>query len=1080
MRKLTKTVLRTSYLASALFLISCGGNTETTMQKSNLAPAAPQISNPIKIDGRRADYAITLKDGVIELQRQSGAGSIIVLPATSAIQFSDFRVNLLIAKTANGVQTAQLESIIELYIAFLNRLPDADGLAYWIAQVKAGMTLEQLADSFYHASVFYSSLTGYSSTTSDADFVKIIYKNVLGRTGNLAPPDADVNYWAEQLRTGQSSRGKLLNTMLNSARTFTGDPKWGWVPLLLENKVKVGMHFAVEQGLNYISPEESIVKTMAIVSKITPQDIKLAMASYDTLDPNFSLTDPSNRPTPPLSVAGYPQTVLIGSLVTLDGNDSYSPSGKSLNFTWQFDSKPVASVAKLNDTKSSTPSFIPDVVGTYTIQLVVSDKTGGTASSLVSIHAEAENSISYRGQRNYTTWSNYTDTFHLWEGKKTILRSKKTLSSLDTQTIVNNLDYCFSLYQRYGQINWPTIWESEFPNKGQLSIVPDNTTCGAGCGAGGRAEMTVTTFESSRGNRRDIDPYAWWVGVYEYGRQGGRAFPIYQKLDHFKGDSTEPGGRLTSAFPEFIWQICLGDLGMSQELIQQRGQFSSVKYRTGFLASGQSYIQAIEPEFNDRIIPGSSPEVWPSQLESAVLYYLRKNFGEPFIDTFFKKSMNTNNPKNAQESACNIMAIARAADYSKRDEIKNYLVTQWRFPDNCADLPNSAPEAFAGSPQYVLTGAKVLLDGSRSSDANSDQLSYQWSITSRPTDSTAILDDPNSMKPSFSADKAGSYQISLSVNDGRSTSNASIVTVIASVTNPVIYRGQRSYTTWGSSSGTYTGSFHVWEGKKIILRSQQQFDSSEIQTIVSNLDQCFGLYQQYGQTTWPLITDNEFGAKGQLSLVPENTTCGAGCGAGGRAEVTLSAFGAARGNQPNIDAYGWWLGIYEFGRQGGRAFPIFQKLDHFHAGTNIPGERLTSAFPEFIWHRCLRDLGYSQEQLLRRGPYASKKYREGYLASNQSYLQAIAPAIEDRIIEGSQPSTYPRNMITSLLFYLNETFGDAFIDSFFKRVMTKPDATNPRISACNIMSSAKEALPQRSKEVQDYLVREWRLPDDCP
>ena len=51
---------------------------------------------------------------------------------------------------------------------------------------------------------------------SNADFVKVVYKNVLGRSGTTAPPEADVTYWANQIATGADTRGSLINTMLGS------------------------------------------------------------------------------------------------------------------------------------------------------------------------------------------------------------------------------------------------------------------------------------------------------------------------------------------------------------------------------------------------------------------------------------------------------------------------------------------------------------------------------------------------------------------------------------------------------------------------------------------------------------------------------------------------------------------------------------------------------------------------------------------------------------------------------------------------------------------------------------------------
>ncbi len=94
-----------------------------------------------------------------------------------------------------------------------------------------------------------------------------------------------------------------------------------------------------------------------------------------------------------------------------------------------------------------------------------------------------------------------------------------------------------------------------------------------------------------------------------------------------------------------------------------------------------------------------------------------------------------------------------------------------------ATVGNAAPVANAGRAQSVLSGSVVALDGSASTDANGDALSYAWSITARPAGSSAALSNPTASRPSFPADAAGSFVVQLIVNDGR-TNSAAAVTVI--------------------------------------------------------------------------------------------------------------------------------------------------------------------------------------------------------------------------------------------------------------------------------------------------------------
>ncbi len=90
---------------------------------------------------------------------------------------------------------------------------------------------------------------------------------------------------------------------------------------------------------------------------------------------------------------------------------------------------------------------------------------------------------------------------------------------------------------------------------------------------------------------------------------------------------------------------------------------------------------------------------------------------------------------------------------------------------------NVSPVADPGSSLAVIVGETVYLDGSNSYDVNHDQLTYSWSIVSRPDGSLAELSDPSSVQTSFAADEVGTFVVSLVVYDGFVYSDPANVTI---------------------------------------------------------------------------------------------------------------------------------------------------------------------------------------------------------------------------------------------------------------------------------------------------------------
>jgi len=105
----------------------------------------------------------------------------------------------------------------------------------------------------------------------------------------------------------------------------------------------------------------------------------LGYAVYGLLAPN----------QPPVAEAGGNRSAALGEEAYLDGSASTDPDGHPLRYRWTLLGKPPGSAATLSSAETALSRFVPDQPGTYTAQLVVTDRIAESQPDTVSIQVAA-------------------------------------------------------------------------------------------------------------------------------------------------------------------------------------------------------------------------------------------------------------------------------------------------------------------------------------------------------------------------------------------------------------------------------------------------------------------------------------------------------------------------------------------------------------------------------------------------------------------------------------------------------------------------------------------------------------------
>jgi hypothetical protein len=120
---------------------------------------------------------------------------------------------LIVSLLPTDLTTLDDARLVRLYLAYFNRPPDPSGFAYWQRQLDAGKGLINAAKKFAESSEFK---TKYG-TLSNADFIELVYQNVLGR----ASDSTGKQFWLTRLDNKTKNRGDVMINFSESSENVT-------------------------------------------------------------------------------------------------------------------------------------------------------------------------------------------------------------------------------------------------------------------------------------------------------------------------------------------------------------------------------------------------------------------------------------------------------------------------------------------------------------------------------------------------------------------------------------------------------------------------------------------------------------------------------------------------------------------------------------------------------------------------------------------------------------------------------------------------------------------------------------------
>lgn len=473
--------------------------------------------------------------------------------------------------------------------------------------------------------------------------------------------------------------------------------------------------------------------------------------------------------TPPVANAGPDQGAKVGDVITLNGSASSDADGDQMLFIWSFRARPTGSAAALSNPNAVAPRFTVDKQGTYVVELKTFDGRATSAADTVSISTVNTAPTAAAGaDRSGTIGSTVTldgsassdpdgDTItYAWTLTSKPVGSTAALTGANTVNPSITLDEAGAYVIRL-QVNDGVLTSG--PDTIVVSTVNSPPTANAGADqAGGVGERVTLDGSGSTDPDGDALTYTWRFTSVPEGSTTGIA-------------------NANSIAPSFV--------------LDERGTYV-VSLVVGDGANQSAPDTVIVSTENTVPVANAGPDQSAGVGATVTLDGSASDDADGDSLTFawsvVSRPAGSTAPLNDATGATPSITIDEAGDYVVQ------LIVNDGLASSTADTvristENAPPVANAGNDRSALLGQTVILDGTGSTDADGDTLTYAWTMLSKPAGSVSVLSSATAEKPSFVVDESGDYVVRLVVNDGQSDSAPDTIRISTENTVPLARAG---------------------------------------------------------------------------------------------------------------------------------------------------------------------------------------------------------------------------------------------------------------------------------------------------